>query len=310
VTSGLDLSNGAFNEGSLKRASCNNRYTYGEDWKMKFLGALVGCICLVWGGAAWGQQLGNPARFIQQGEFDVGFQWSSMFKQPFEDYDLKRTYADGSQKIDQKGTDFENDQFYMATVTYGVLDRINVFARLGMVDGGTWVDHQAGNDWKGNLDSNFVWAVGAKGKVLEWDNGLALGVALQYMRYDSRKVTDWRAVNEGIKASDLGWATDDKFDYWQFDALATASWTIGAFTPYVGAGYTYADVNFKGRWTYQGDLYVGRYRTVDYDGSFSNDNKFTGIVGLDVDLGMNFRAIIQGTFVSSTALTVGISYAF
>ena len=47
-----------------------------------------------------------------------------------------------------------------------------------------------------------------------------------------------------------------------------------------------------------------------YEGSFNNQNKFTALMGLDVDLGMNFKANVQGTFVSSTALTVGISYCF
>jgi hypothetical protein len=45
------------------------------------------------GGVAFAQELGNPAQLVKQGEFDVGFQWSYMFKQRFEDYDLKRTYS-------------------------------------------------------------------------------------------------------------------------------------------------------------------------------------------------------------------------
>ena len=36
----------------------------------------------------------------------------------------------------------------------------------------------------------------------------------------------------------------------------------------------------------------------------------SGGVALAGDLGMNFKANIQGTFVSSTALTLGISYCF
>ena len=74
----------------------------------------------------------------------------------------------------------------------------------------------------------------------------------------------------------------------------------------MGAGYTYYDVNFSGRWTNQ----IPHYGQVNYDASFSNQNQFTALVGLDVDLGMNFKANIQGTFVSSTALTLGISYYF
>ncbi len=257
-------------------------------------------------GAAFAQELGNHAQLIKQGQFDVGFQWNSVFKQGFEDYDLKRTYSDGTANTGRKGADFENDQYYMATVTYGILDQINVFARLGMVDGGKWLDYEAGNNWKGNLESNFVWAIGAKGNIYEFDNGLGLGLGAQYMRYDNRKVKDWRCLDTGETAGDLGWTTHDAFDCWQLDVTANAYWTIGAFTPYMGAGYTYCDVDFSGRWTHA-NPYHGQ---VDYDASFSNDNKLTALVGLEVDLGMNFKANIQGTFVSSTALTIGISYCF
>jgi len=258
------------------------------------------------GATALAAEPGNPAMLIRQGQFDVGFQWTSMFKQGFEDYDLKRTYSDGYRDSQKKSADFENDQYYVATVTYGVIDQINVFARLGMVDGGKWLDYEPGNNWKGDLESNFVWAVGAKGNIYEFDNGLGFGLAAQYMRYDNRKVNNWRSLETGETARELGWATDDDFDYWQLDVMANAYWSIGPFTPYVGAGYTYYDVSFSGKWTHE----IPYYGWINYDASFSNENRFTALVGLDMDLGMNFKANIQGTFVSSTALTIGISYCF
>ena len=272
---------------------------------MKKVLTLLVVLFVISGGVASAQELGNSAKLIKQGQFDVGFQWSSIFKQGFEDYDLKRTYSGGYKNTGRKGADFENDQYYMVAITYGIFDRINVFAKLGMVDGGKWLDYQAGNNWKGDLESNFVWAIGAKGKVCEFDNGLGFGLAAQYMRYDNRKVKDWRSLETGETAADLGWATDDKFDYWQLDLMANAYLTCAAFTPYVGAGYTYYDVSFKGKWTQE-----GAYEWIDYDASFTNENNFTALVGMDVDLGMNFKANIQGTFVSSTALTLGISYCF
>lgn len=273
---------------------------------MKKAMAFLAVVSIFSGGIAFAGELGNPAMLINQGQFDVGFQWSSMFKQGFEDYDLKRDYSDGYWDTERKGADFENDQYYMATVTYGIIDQINVFARLGMVDGGKWLDHQPGNSWKGDLESNFVWAVGAKGKLYEFDNGLGFGLAAQYMRYDNRKVKNWRSEETGESAADLGWSTNDKLDYWQLDILANAYWKIGAFTPYVGAGYTYYDADFSGKWTHS----IPYYGSVNYSASFSNENNFTALVGLDVDLGMNFKANVQGTFVSSTALTIGISYCF
>jgi outer membrane protein W len=273
---------------------------------MKTVTALLIVMLLFSGGVASAWELGNPAHFAKQGEVDVGFQWNSLFKQEFENYDLKRSYSDGYRDQSRKEANFENDQYYMATVTYGILNQINVFARLGMVDGGKWMAYEAGNNWNADLDSNFVWAIGAKGKAYEFDNGLGLGLAAQYMRYDDRKVKDWRSMETGESARDLGWSTDDSLDYWQLDIMAHAYWTIGAFMPYVGAGYTYYHASFSGRWTLTNPF----YGWIVYDASFSNENNFTTLVGLDVDLGMNFKANIQGTFVSSTALTVGISYCF
>ena len=273
---------------------------------MKTALILVVVVYMLSGGVASAQKLGNPAMLIKQGQFDVGFQWNWMFKQGFEDYDLKRSYSDGYRDKERKGADFENDKTYTATVTYGIIDQINVFVKLGMVDGGKWLDYQAGNNWKGDLDSNFVWAIGANGKVYESANGLGFGLGALYMRYDNRKVKNWRSLETGKTAAYYGWSTNDKFDCCQLDVMANAYWTLGAFTPYVGAGYTYSHVSFRGKWTNENPF----YGWVNYDASFSNQNNFTALVGLDVDMGMNFKANIQGTFVSSTALTLGISYCF
>ena len=251
-------------------------------------------------------ELGNPAQLIKQSEFAVGFQWNSRFKQGFEDYHLNRAYSYGTPDSERKGADFENDRYYMATLTYGIIDRLNVFAKLGVADGGTWLDYFPGNTWKGDLESSFVWAVGVKGKLYEFDNGLGFGLGGQYLRYDNRKVNNWRCTDTGETAADLGWSTDDRLDYWQLDFVANAYWTFGAFTPYAGAGYNYSHVGFSGKWTNE----VPSYGWVSYDASFSNQNNFTALVGLDVDLCTNFRANIQGTFVSSTDLAIGISYCF
>ena len=118
------------------------------------------------GGVASAQELGNPAMLIKEGQFDVGFQWTPMFKQGFEDYDLKRTYSDGTKNTEQKGADFENDQYYMATLTYGIIDQINVFARLGMVDGGKWLNYQPGNKLEGRLREQFRLGRRCKGEVV------------------------------------------------------------------------------------------------------------------------------------------------
>jgi outer membrane protein W len=260
------------------------------------------------GTVAFAQQAGNPVSLIKQGEIGVGVRLSDIFTQNFEHYDLKRKYSDGTRISSRKRADFENDKYFMMTFTYGIMDQLNLFATLGVVDGGKIIDRQTDNDWQGELESNFVWALGAKGKIFEFDNGLGFSLAAWYTRYDNRSVTNWKSKETGRTAEDLGWSTDDELDYWQVDAIASAYWKIKAFTPYVGLGYTYCDVNYDGRWTQNTDTFFEHW--VSYDGSFTNDDNLTVLIGLDVELGAHFKTNIQGTFVSSTAITAGISYSF
>jgi len=271
---------------------------------MKRVMSLLGCLIFFLGGIAFAQELGNSAKLIPGKQFGVGVQGTWVFEQTFDDYDLERKGSDGSASTTRRSAKFENDQFYVATITYGFIDRLNLFVKLGLVDGGEFKESSPGSEWKASLESNFVWAIGAKGKVFEMQNGIGCRVGAQYLRYDNRTVNSWKHITTGVTAEDDGTTTDDEIDYWQVDAVATVYYTIDMFTPYVGAGYSYSDVKEKGRWT-QSD---GSWD--DYDASFNNENKVSALVGIDVDLGKSFKANLQGTFVSRTALTIGISYDF
>lgn len=272
----------------------------------KLLAFTLSAFVMFMGGVAFAQQLGNPAKLIKQGQFDVGLEGTLVIKQSYSDYTLNRSYSNGTSDSSRVGADFENDAYYMATVTYGVFDKLNVFARLGLADGGKWLDYQSGNNWKGSLESNFVWALGAKFDVLKLDNGFGMLMGAQYLRYDDRKVKDWKSEETGQSAGQLGWSTNDTIDYWQADFVLTALWNIGVFTPYVGAGISWGEVNYDGQWT-NSDPRIG---WIKYDSSFDNNNKFSGLVGFDVDLGDHFKINAQGTFISRTAVSLGLSYCF
>ena len=191
---------------------------------------LFGLILFGVNSVASAQELGNPARLIPAKQFSVGVQGTWIFDQDFGDYDLGWTNSDGSAGTTRKSTTFENDQCYMATITYGLIDRVNLFARLGVVNGGEFKESSPGNEWKASLGTNFVWAIGAKGKVYELKNGIGFGVSAQYLRYDDRTLDSWKDVTDGITAEQDGWSTDDNVDYWQVDAIATVYWTIDRFT--------------------------------------------------------------------------------
>ena len=273
--------------------------------KRLFAFALI-AVAMFTGSAVFAQMLGNPAKPIKKGQIDVGVEGVLTTKQSFSDYRLNKSYSNGKSDSSKVGTDFENDAFYMATITYGVLNRFNVFARLGLADGGDWLDYQSGNNWKGKLESNFVWALGAKFDAINLDNGFGVVMGAQYLRYDDRKVKDWQSQKFGQSASQLGWNTDDTIDYWQADFVLSTHWTLGAFTPYVGAGYSWSKVNHSGQWTTNKDPRNG---WIKYESTFDSD-KFSGLVGLDVALGDHFKVNVQGTFVSRTAVSLGLSYCF
>ena len=274
---------------------------------MKKLMFIIGSLVLCFGGISFAQELGNSAMLIPKGKFEAGFQGTWVFKQSFDDYNLGWKGSDGISGSTRKSAEFEDDQFYLATLTYGLIDRLNLFAKLGLVDGGEYKESSPDNaseSWKASLDANFVWAIGAKGKIYEMQNGIGFLASVQYLRYDNRTVECWESIDTGLPAEDDGTTTDDEMDYWQIDAVATVYWKIERFMPYAGAGFSYSEAKEKGRWT-QSD---GSWE--DYDASFNNENKFSALVGIDVDLVKNFKVNIQGTFVSRTALTLGISYAF
>jgi hypothetical protein len=277
----------------------------GKRMQKLFFSALAAVVVLM-GGIASGQELGNPAKLIGKGEIDVGVQGVMNIKQSYSNYDLNRTFSNGMASTSRNGADFYDDAFYMATITYGLFDKLNIFARLGVANGGEWKDYHPGNNWKADLGTNFVWAVGAKLDALKMDNGFGIIMAGQYLRYDDRDVSDWRSEETGQSAGQLGWNTNDTIDFWQADFVVTAKWTLGMFTPYVGAGYSWYRVNYEGEWTHQ-DPRIG---WIKYDSIFDNDQPFSGLLGFDVDIGDHIKINAQGTFVSRTAVTLGMSYCF
>jgi len=257
-------------------------------------------------GIAFAQQLGNPTRLIEKGAFNVGLQGTWVFKQAFEDFTVNRVFSNGTITTQrEENTSFEDDAFAVATVTYGLMDRLNLFAKSGVVGGGSWFFRGPGPAWEAKLKSCFVWGIGAKGTVFQMGDGWEIGLGALYLRNDNRDVHNWKELDTGLTAEALGWNTHDEIDYWQVDVVTSLSWNMGRFAPYVGVGYNYSHIHVTGSWAHSSGTI-----SYDDDGSFSNKNKFTALAGFDVEIGKNFTLNLQGTFVSSTALTLGVSYVF
>jgi len=261
---------------------------------------------LLWSLAA-AQEFGNPAGMLPRGAFAAGFQFHWMIHQSFGEYDLQRAYSDGTGGTDVKEARFEVDEIYAATVAYGLLDRVNVFASVGTTGQGRWESDEAGvDDWESELHSRLVWCVGGKVQVLGAPGRPGLLAAVSYLQYRGRPAWDWVYLPTGETAAAIGWETQDRIDYDQVAVAATMVWPVGRFLPYAGLGYTYSRFELDGRWVYS--PYPALW--VDYRGASTRDTEFNLLAGADLRLAPSWTLSFQGNLVSQYSVTFGISYRF
>lgn len=281
----------------------------GKKERLKLHGVLIVTVLAMLLVPSWAlaQETGNPTTLTPKGGLTVGMAGGYIFEQRFRDYDLDRTSSSGASDSESKSAKFTDDRLLAASLTYGLTDWLNFYAQAGVVDGGKWVDNDiaTGQDWQARLKSAFVWAVGGKVRVWEHKSGLGVLAGARYLRYDNRRVADWENTSTGLKADDY-WTTDDRLDYWQVDATATLYWRQGLFTPYIGGGWSYSAARFSGRWTELSnpDSFV------NYESTMYNRDQFTALAGLVVEPVKGLKVMIQGSFLSRTELTAGLSYTF
>ena len=246
-----------------------------------------------------------PAEKLQ-----VSIDTTYMTKQDIGDFEMDKTRKGTIRQTLPFGAEIEDDLFSSAVVTYGLTDSVTVYAKLGLVYGGKLELRNISyplESVKGELGSSFGWAIGSKVKVFELGNGISFGLSGQYLRYDNRKVNNWRFPNDSNKsAAEKGWKTNDHLDYWRLDVLATSYWKLGRFTPYIGAGYSYDEYTYDGGWV---DIDNPK-NTMEFDGNFRSEHRFTSIVGLDFDIIRNLSLNVQGTFISRTAFAAALIYGF
>ncbi len=248
--------------------------------------------------------LGQPAGLVPAKKWTLSLSGEYSFEQKFKDYDLTRRSSSGVTDTERKSVKFKEDQTYLATLAWGATDWLNLFAQAGWVRGGKWIDTDlsTSEEWEAKLKDNFAWAAGLKAKVWEPKPGWQLLLSGRYFRYDNRKVEDWENKTQGFPASRY-WSTDDQLDYWQVDLNAVMYFQVGQVTPYVGAGWSYAEGDFSGRWSS-----TGAY--VDYDSKNKLKDEFSALLGLAWAITPHWSVNLQGEFISRTALTLGVSWTF
>jgi len=279
----------------------------GAAMKKKILVVLILAMAFSTAGmlaTAGAQELGGSFAMTPAGKIGLGLRADWMARQKLKDTGMKVTLSNQEVSFHETGRltglKLEKDYYISATGTYGVTDWLNIFAQAGLVDGGELKMDGA----EAKLGSNLFWAVGAKVRPFESKNGLGLIISARYMRYDDREVKDWK-IN-GTGPSDLyGYSTDDEAKYWQVDAGATVYWKMGKVIPYVGAAYTYSELQYDGTWRNSANG-----AAVYYDAKFKNKDQYLALAGVDIILGRDFRLNLHGAFGGRTQVGAGLSYDF
>ncbi|MFH2127430.1 MAG: hypothetical protein ABIK12_12995 [Pseudomonadota bacterium] len=248
-------------------------------------------------------------QMVRKGQFAMSFNATWMAQQEFkrqDSYNYRNSMGERL-TLHEPTWDFKikNDQYYMMKFAYGIMDRLNVYAKLGVVTGGKLESNRlyqgggSGSDTE-KLKTNFVWALGLEGKVIEYgdnDGGLVLGI--EYLRYDDRKLSYDSGSMAPWMASDEG-----SVDYWQVDVSAIFYVTFPWFTPYIGIAYTYSETSYDLKWAYNDNTWEGA------DFTLKDKDPYMPMVGAFIPISPHFTMDLQATFVARTAGTLSLSYYF
>lgn len=200
-----------------------------------------------------------------------------------------------------KMTHVKIDKMYrsMVKLSYGVIDNIDIYVRLGAADfdakrnwyDGAW--EVAREDYKGK----YAFAYGAGLKcTYPFGDGWLIGADIQYLRHTNNYSEPFVIIGDGYTGS--GKAT---FQEWQVAPYIAKK--IGNFLPYLGAKYS--DLRIAARSAVPWLETPKNWRTRD-----EADSNFGAFAGIDYKLGEHWKLNIEGRFVDETAMSVGFGYKF
>ncbi len=279
---------------------------------MEGLKRVGGLLCLLAGlmflGGAPAAWAGGALAFLEPGHWSLGAGADYLYRLHFDEYDLNRRFAGAGNDQVKKEAEFQEDVFTMADFAYGLSPRVNLMGRVGLVDGGKWLDKSLarGEQWEAKLGRALAWALGVRFRPWRLSpGGPGLLLTAWYLRYDDRSVRDWRNLSGGY-AADHYWSTEDEIDYWQLDLQVLAYWPLGPAVPYAGVGYTHFRLDQEGTWRARQNGLLD----VSYDSSLEGRESLTLLAGLELDLGGRLFMDLRGIFVARTQVSLGLAYRF
>lgn len=253
--------------------------------------------------------MGNPFTMVKQGTFAVGVELGWLSEMKLKDTDMSVTDKwlgmTDHWTFPIKDVKITDDANYMGTFTFGAWDWLNLFAKVGVADGGKLKFNGVFGvgdveSYEAKLKSVFIWNLGIKARAFETASGLGLLLSAEYTRYDDRDIGTL-SYNGGQNSAT---SSDDTIDFWQFDGSAALYYKFGGFVPYVGALYSYSESNINFDWTYAD----GYHQKSDFTGK--TKDSAGAMVGVAWDINDHFALNLQGIFITRTAVSLGVSYAF
>lgn len=280
--------------------------------RIKGTGWLGGVVCLLamflvlaWSPAV---RAAGSLAFLEPGRWSLGVGADYLYRLDFDQYDLNRSFSGGSSDQEKKDGQFEEDVLAMANLAFGLSPRVNLLFRVGLVDGGKWLDTNLANgeQWEAKLGRALAWSLGVRFKPWQMSpEGPGVLLTAWYLRYDNRSVRDWRNLSGGYRAEQY-WSTDDEIDYWQVDLEAVAYWPLGRAVPYAGVGYAYSHLDQDGTWRAQ----QPGLEDVEYHSDLESRDNLTLLLGMELDLGGHLFMDLRGMFLARNQVSLGLAYRF
>lgn len=177
----------------------------------------------------------------------------------------------------------------MAKVSYGLLDNLDIYVKLGVADFKADVNYSDPWPGKGVYDGKnaLAYGFGMKG-VYDLENDWLIGADVQYLRHRHDWSPKGYISGEGDKATIQEW-----------HVATSVGYRMGDFLPYLGVKYS--DLRAKAVW---GGMEAGqyeKYKAADNIGVF---------VGTDYKLGESWKLNLEARFIDETAMSFGATYRF
>jgi hypothetical protein len=274
--------------------------------RMLWLGIVVVVVGLFSSGAL-ATTMGPPVAGLEAGKFGVGIDYSNNDWTLDMDGDLTASgelvlggvVVDSGEESEsiKDSVDFDSDMFF-ANLGYGVTDKVEVFARLGMADLGA-----EGFD----SSQKFAWGLGAKATFYE-EAELKLGALVQMT---------WGTADDDITESlfdefDVVMPTD--IDWYELKLAVGPSYKLAEGVSIYGGPFYHmisGDIDADA----SGEKDLGAVGIVNYTASMSADleeaSNFGGYIGAQADLAENLPLYVEYQFTGdANVFGAGLVYKF